>query len=139
MFYPITIPSPNNRADHAAKALRYDINIASNIDSITSESFHYLTARDYVNNYKAGKWTPTQVATAVIESITRSESASPPLRAYVHLNTQQLLSAAAASTERYRSNTSLGPLDGVPFAVKAETDVEGFNTTLGTSFFGAYK
>lgn len=39
---------------------------------------------------------------------------------------------ARASTERWRERRTLGPLDGVPFLVKDEFDVEGTPTTLGS-------
>jgi aspartyl-tRNA(Asn)/glutamyl-tRNA(Gln) amidotransferase subunit A len=40
---------------------------------------------------------------------------------------------ARASTERYKAGASLGPLDGIPIAVKEETAMAGFPLRLGTS------
>jgi Asp-tRNA(Asn)/Glu-tRNA(Gln) amidotransferase A subunit family amidase len=39
--------------------------------------------------------------------------------------------AAAASTERYKQGRPLGPLDGVPIAVKDEVELEGYKKSLG--------
>lgn len=41
--------------------------------------------------------------------------------------------AAAASTDRYKAGKPIGPLDGVPVAVKDEADVKGYNKTFGSS------
>ena len=43
-----------------------------------------------------------------------------------------VLAAAQASTERYKSGTPLGPLDGVPVAVKDEVHLKGYKRTVGT-------
>jgi len=40
--------------------------------------------------------------------------------------------AAAASTKRYRDGKPLGPLDGVPVAVKDEVHLKGYKRTLGS-------
>jgi Asp-tRNA(Asn)/Glu-tRNA(Gln) amidotransferase A subunit family amidase len=40
--------------------------------------------------------------------------------------------AAAASTERYKSGKPIGPLDGVPIAVKDEVELEGYGKSLGS-------
>lgn len=43
-----------------------------------------------------------------------------------------VLKDAEASTLRYREGRSLGPLDGVPTAVKDEYDIDGYDTCLGS-------
>jgi Asp-tRNA(Asn)/Glu-tRNA(Gln) amidotransferase A subunit family amidase len=45
-----------------------------------------------------------------------------------------LMQQARASVERYRQGAPLGPLDGVPVAVKDETNQAPYPTTVGTSF-----
>ncbi|RIB02002.1 putative glutamyltRNA amidotransferase subunit A [Gigaspora rosea] len=50
-------------------------------------------------------------------------------------NKDDILAQAEASTSRYNNGQSLGPLDGVPVAVKDEIDVTGYETRVGTSFF----
>ncbi|KAI1820900.1 amidase signature domain-containing protein [Xylaria intraflava] len=41
--------------------------------------------------------------------------------------------AAEESTLRYREGRSLGPLDGIPVAIKDEYDVEGYATRIGSA------
>jgi amidase len=45
------------------------------------------------------------------------------------------LAAAQASTERYKNGKPLGPLDGVPVAVKDEVLVKGYKRTLGSKLY----
>ncbi|KAK3181282.1 hypothetical protein K4F52_007425 [Lecanicillium sp. MT-2017a] len=52
--------------------------------------------------------------------------------AFLEVQADLVLKAAAASTLRYQENRSLGPLDGIPTAVKDEYDMEGFKTTFGS-------
>jgi Asp-tRNA(Asn)/Glu-tRNA(Gln) amidotransferase A subunit family amidase len=140
VFYPLHIPTPSELKDHEASASKHgDINVAASLATSTKDKgFKFLTANDYVANYKSGKWTPTFVVNHVMQAIAKSESASPALRAFVAINFDEAIAEAERSTARYANKKSLGPLDGVPFAVKCEMDVKGFNTTLGTSFWGKY-
>jgi hypothetical protein len=46
---------------------------------------------------------------------------------------------ARESARRWASNQPLGPLDGVPVAVKNALDVRGYHNTEGTKFLGQHK
>jgi Asp-tRNA(Asn)/Glu-tRNA(Gln) amidotransferase A subunit family amidase len=59
---------------------------------------------------------------------------NPPLNAIIKFEREDIIKQATASTARYANNRPLGPLDGVPIAVKDEMDVEGYETNVGTSF-----
>lgn len=96
-------------------------------------------AADYVAAYRAGSTTPEQIAERIIEAIRAADNATPPLRAFISQNPDDLVEQARASAQRYRDGTSLGPLDGVPVAVKDELDVAGYPTTVGTRFLGTEK
>lgn len=83
--------------------------------------------------YLSGELTPLDVARAILPLIRRDTS--PPGEhsvAWIEVRPDLILDAAAASTRRYREGRSLGPLDGVPTAVKDDYDMEGYRTTLGT-------
>jgi Asp-tRNA(Asn)/Glu-tRNA(Gln) amidotransferase A subunit family amidase len=81
--------------------------------------------------------TPSDIAEALIEAIEESETMSPPLRAFIQVLPENIRAAAAESTARYAAGTPLSILDGVTFGVKDLLDVEGYQTTAGTSFLGS--
>ncbi|KAL2212486.1 glutamyl-tRNA amidotransferase subunit A [Sarocladium strictum] len=87
----------------------------------------------YRSLYLSGELTPLDVVRAILPLIRRDTS--PPGEhsvAWLDVDVESVLAAAAASTLRYREKKSLGLLDGVPTAVKDEFDMEGYKTTLGS-------
>ncbi|KAL0935776.1 Fatty acid amide hydrolase 1 [Colletotrichum truncatum] len=87
----------------------------------------------YRSLYLSGELTPLDVARAILPFIRRDTS--PPGEhsvAWFEVNAESVLAAATASTLRYKEKKSLGPLDGIPTAVKDEYDMEGYKTTLGS-------
>ncbi|KAM0330666.1 hypothetical protein ACHAQA_003618 [Verticillium albo-atrum] len=91
------------------------------------------TAAFYRSQYLSGKLTPLDVAQAILPLIRRDTS--PPGEhsvAWIEVHAELVLQAAEASTLRYKEKRSLGPLDGVPTAVKDEFDMLGYRTSLGT-------
>ncbi|MBI5548836.1 MAG: amidase [Deltaproteobacteria bacterium] len=96
----------------------------------------FVPARDYAAAYREGRTTPLRVANAVLEAIDESEACTPALRAFVALDRDDLARQAALSTERHRQGAPLGPLDGVPVAIKDELDQVPYSTSGGTRFYG---
>ncbi|CAG8512329.1 6178_t:CDS:2 [Dentiscutata erythropus] len=101
------------------------------------ENQKYLCARDFTEAYLAKRITPVQVCEKLIENINQScsEACDPPLYGMCQYHQNDIMAQAEASTTRYSQNRSLGPLDGVPVAIKDEIDVLGYETHVGTSFF----
>lgn len=98
-----------------------------------SVSKKYYSASDYRELYISGELTPTAVAHAILPLIRRDTS--PPgehSMAWFASRVDLILAAAEASTLRYKEKRPLGPLDGVPTAVKDEYDVDGYTTCLGS-------
>jgi Asp-tRNA(Asn)/Glu-tRNA(Gln) amidotransferase A subunit family amidase len=87
--------------------------------------------------YRAGDLTPLDVAERLTAAMADAEAADPPLRAIIDAHADDLRDQAAASAARWAAGTPLGPLDGVPVAVKDELDQAGYRTRVGTSFLGA--
>ncbi|KAL1953999.1 hypothetical protein VTO42DRAFT_1854 [Malbranchea cinnamomea] len=93
----------------------------------------YYTSADYHALYKSGELTPTAVVEALLPLIRRDTSpAGEHSVAFIDSKVDIIRAAAAASTERYKNGTPLGPLDGVPIAVKDEVDLEGYKRTVGS-------
>jgi Asp-tRNA(Asn)/Glu-tRNA(Gln) amidotransferase A subunit family amidase len=98
--------------------------------------FHFATVLDYADAYRKGVTTPEQVAHKVLEAIQASESATPPLRAFIRMDQEDVLQQARAATKRFQDGQTLSVFDGVPVAVKDEMDMRPFPTTVGTAFLG---
>jgi Asp-tRNA(Asn)/Glu-tRNA(Gln) amidotransferase A subunit family amidase len=89
---------------------------------------------EFARAYRDGRVTPLQVAERVLAM---SEIAQREGRSFfIAQRRDEVLSGARAATERYRENRPLGPLDGVPVAVKDELDQLDYPTTVGTRFLG---
>ena len=124
-FYPLVKPAEGTHE----KAVRFE-------PGAQPENFPYRTAHDYAEAYRKGTLTPLQAAEQVLAAIDVSEQGDTPLRTFIAINREDVLAQAKASTERYRTHKTLGPLDGVPMAIKDEIDLKPYPTTVGTSFLG---
>ncbi|KAL2820739.1 amidase signature domain-containing protein [Aspergillus granulosus] len=94
----------------------------------------YYTSADYHALYKSGELTPTAVIEALLPLVRRDTK--PPGKhsiAFLECAVEKARAAAEASTQRYKNGQSLGPLDGIPVAVKDEVHMQGYRRTLGTT------
>lgn len=83
--------------------------------------------------YRKGSLSPVAVVGKLLRAAEELEAAGAGPMYEMH---RALVEAAAeASLERYRKNAPLGPLDGVPIAVKEQMNVTGHTVRLGTRFF----
>lgn len=93
----------------------------------------YYTSVDYHSRYLSGDLTPTAVVETLLPLIRRDTN--PPGKhsiAFLESQADAIYAAAEASTQRYKDDEPLGPLDGVPVVVKDEVDLEGYKRTLGS-------
>jgi Asp-tRNA(Asn)/Glu-tRNA(Gln) amidotransferase A subunit family amidase len=100
------------------------------------QGFAWATAEHFVTAYRDGSITPEEVAERVIEWSKAGEQMKPQMRIFIAQDADDVLQQAKLSAQRYREGKSLGPLDGVPIAVKDELDQKPYPTTVGTSFLG---
>jgi Asp-tRNA(Asn)/Glu-tRNA(Gln) amidotransferase A subunit family amidase len=101
--------------------------------SVAYPDAEYYSAEDYRKLYLSGALTPTDVAEALLPLIRRDVPyPTEHATAWFETRVDKVLAAARESTQRYRDGCSLGPLDGVPTAVKDEYDMEGYRTCLGS-------
>ncbi len=98
--------------------------------------FVFPTTLDYHAAYKSKRISPVDVAGRLIAAIESSNAGDRPMRAIIQSKTEDILRQAEASAERWKKGKPLGPLDGVPVAVKDEVDQLGYATTVGTSWYG---
>ena len=99
----------------------------------SEESTIGLGAAALVAAYKHGTVTPVEVIERAFEHAATLDGDA----IIVAANRKDALKQAELSRERYRKNAMLGPLDGVPIAVKDELDVRGYHTRVGTRFLGS--
>lgn len=126
-YDPTVVPVDNSsNAESAAKAV-------SAIVERRKGDYGYYTSADYHALYKSGELTPTAVIETLLPQV-RRDTQPPGKHSVAFFESQSDLIRAAAdeSTERYKTGKSLGPLDGVPVAVKDEVHVTGYKRTLGS-------
>ena len=105
-------------------------------DSSEKSDFHFATVHDYASAYRKGRMTPEDAAVRVLDAISAGETNDPQLRAFIAINSADVMQQAREATERLKSGRPLSIFDGVPVAVKDEVDVAFYPTTVGTSFLG---
>ncbi|MCP4499506.1 MAG: amidase [Deltaproteobacteria bacterium] len=93
---------------------------------------------DYARAFAENKTSPVEVAEAFIEAVAQSEANDPKLSLFISQSADDVRAQAAASWARHQAGRPLSVLDGVPVGVKDEVDQKGYETSVGTSFYGAF-
>jgi len=91
--------------------------------------FQHRSLATYARQLRSGELTAQR---ATRELLARIETAEPKLHAYTHVDAPRALACAAALDELLAAGTDLGPLMGVPIAVKDLFSVDGMPTTAGS-------
>lgn len=140
-FYePAIVPLPDPGAAEWTNEGRLDLTLPASLPSPAADKYpstRYYTAEDYHTMYLSGKLTPTDVARSLLPLIRKKDhpagaAPGPHQIAFFETREDLVLRAAEASTLRYRNQRPLGPLDGVPTAVKDEYDMDGYRSCLGS-------
>lgn len=111
---PTVVPIDESDADISASIKALD---SSYNPSLTSTNRHY-SIKDYHSAYEAGSTTPTAVAEALLDLISKYPKHKD---AFLDIRKERVIAAADASTQRYKAGKALGMFDGVPIGVKGKS------------------
>ncbi len=87
-----------------------------------------LSVESIGRTYRSGDQSPFEVTKYVLDRI---ESDDSSIGAFVEVRRKQTLDDAIASSERFRTGSPLGLLDGIPISVKANIATAGFRWSAG--------
>ena len=91
---------------------------------------NYLSATDALAKFRSKELSPVELLQAVIA---RAEVVEPAINAFAESRFDEALQAAKEAEARYAGRAEpLGPLDGLPVAVKEEAPIAGQRNTLGS-------
>lgn len=96
----------------------------------------FASLDDYAAAYREGTTTPEEVAERAVTAVREDEAMDPPLRPLLAQHVDEVRRQGVASAARWARGEPLSPVDGAPVAIKDELHVEGYPTTLGTTFLG---
>jgi aspartyl-tRNA(Asn)/glutamyl-tRNA(Gln) amidotransferase subunit A len=93
-----------------------------------------LTSESLGAAYRRGDITPRQVTERVLAAARALAARNPPFGPFVEYADDAALRVADEAGARWRSGHPLGPLDGMPYAVKEQMFVTGCSRRAGTTF-----
>jgi len=94
-----------------------------------ADELNWLSAREMTRRFATGGLSPLDVLDATLAHLHR---VNPALNAVCLLDEPLGRRMAAESAERWRRGAPLGPLDGVPVAIKDTAHVAGWPTRIGS-------
>jgi aspartyl-tRNA(Asn)/glutamyl-tRNA(Gln) amidotransferase subunit A len=88
-----------------------------------------MTASELVEGFASGEVSPVDV---VSEALSAIERFNPELNAFRYVDAEQALIQAKASQERWHRSSPLGPIDGIPTAIKDTFQVRDWISLRGS-------
>jgi aspartyl-tRNA(Asn)/glutamyl-tRNA(Gln) amidotransferase subunit A len=101
-----------------------------------SAPIHHETAEELARSVREGARSAVEVARAFLA---RAGQTSDRLGTYLHLDPEGTLAQAALVDERRTKGEALGPLAGVPVAIKDNICIRGVPTTCGSLILEKYR
>ena len=92
-------------------------------------SLNEFTAHELSTRMRTGEITAKEITAAVLEKI---EATEPEINAFISVTPEQALTRAEEVDERRAAGEKLGPLAGIPLAIKDIICIEGGRTTCGS-------
>lgn len=102
---------------------------------MTSELNHWTTAREMAAAVASKQISARELLEMHLERI---EQVNPTLNALVSIDPERAREAADAADAKTMSGEDLGPLHGLPYAVKDTHEVKGWRTTFGSVLRSEY-
>jgi aspartyl-tRNA(Asn)/glutamyl-tRNA(Gln) amidotransferase subunit A len=93
-----------------------------------------ITSAHLAAAYASKKTTPREVVVKALDAARRLAGMTPSVGPLYRTTADVALEEADRATARYKKGEALGPLDGVPYAVKEQTAVRGLPRQGGTAF-----
>ncbi|KAF4436458.1 hypothetical protein F53441_13248 [Fusarium austroafricanum] len=132
-YDPTVVPLPLSEAEAKERGERVQISALQQANVSQTNPSRFYSAADYRTLYLSGELTPVDVVKAILPLIDLDgPQRGRHAKAWREINIERIMRAAEASTERYKNKQPLGPLDGVPSAIKDDYDLDGYTTTLGS-------
>ena len=94
-----------------------------------------LTIAEAARSFQAGELSPVELTRACLERI---EALEPRLNAFITLLPETAMAEARTAEQRLGRGERLGPLDGIPFAIKDLYETKGIRTTAGSKILDDY-
>jgi len=95
----------------------------------------FLTIAELSSLIRDGEVSPVEVTEAFLERIERYQDKTS---AYITVTANRALDDARASEVAIRDGENLGPLHGIPLALKDLLNTKGIRTTSGSKYFGNF-
>ena len=95
---------------------------------MAEHALHFLTAAELAGLYRSGQVSPVAVTEAYLERIHRYQ---PDAKAFITVTADRARADAKAAELALFSGSDVGPLHGVPIALKDLCDTAGIRTTSG--------
>ena len=98
------------------------------------ENLSLISATELVQEYRSGRISPVEVATAALDAI---DTFNPTVNAFVLVDHESALNAAKESEARWAHGKPLSDIDGVPTSIKDVFLTRGWPTLRGSSLIEA--
>ncbi len=89
----------------------------------------YMSATEAISLFKRRWLSPVELMEAVIK---RADKVNGKVNSLTETHYEQALEKAKAAETKYRKREKVGPLEGIPLAVKDEAEIEGYISSSGS-------